>query len=97
MILVSRDCDGYLQGAIDFFLVDSHGFPSATGQSVFVSQLELNPGRASLPIIRGFIREIARLCPTATIGYWERREKARAGLRAYHRRSLRPHREEALV
>ena len=95
MLIVHRDAQDRLDGVCQYFLVDEQGRFDPQGKYVMVNQLELNPGVQSRRMIRHVIAEIARLCPTATAAYWERRNKATPLFRGYFRHQL--HREEVKV
>lgn len=88
MLLVLRDPQDRLEACIDYYLVDEAGKFDPFGAFIFVRQLELNPGIGGGKIIRHFIQEISRLCPTARFGYWERRDKVRKKFRIWGRTQL---------
>lgn len=97
MILVHRNAQDRIEAVIDYYLVDEAGKFDPFGQFVFVRQLDLNPGLGGSKIIRHFIAEIAKFCPTARFGYWERRDKMRKKFRLWNRSQLLRRRDANVV
>lgn len=97
MLTTTRNAQGQLQSACDWWPVDELGRWEPRGRWVFVNQLDISLGADSADCIRQTIAEIARLHPWAIGAYWERRDKVNSVYRSYRRNRLVKHGEEVRV
>jgi len=97
MLTVIRDERGALQAACDWWMVDTFGLWTPTGDYVWLNQLEINPGVNLHTVRRHLVEEIGRLVPHAIGVYWERRSHGVKRVHAFRREQLQQLCEEVRV
>ena len=95
MLLVERDAQDRLVGAMEVWLVNQHGQMVADSSVMMVNQLELTPGYAAKAVIQRFVIRLARLFPNVQKIYWQRLDKPGAPIHSYDRQQW--VKEEVLV
>jgi hypothetical protein len=75
MIAMIRDEEGNITAVCEWFLLDNDGLVSPYGETIFIGELEVNPGHRNGLCLKKFIKLGMELAPNAKKVCWFRETK----------------------
>ena len=80
MLTTLRDAQDNRLACCEWWLVNERGTWTPWGEYIWVSQLEIAPGKGTKTLYQTLIQKIAQTAPKAKGAYWEPRDSTRSQL-----------------